>query len=197
MTTMSPAMDAALADFVATVFGAVEIVLPGYTIRLLTGAGIISFDGKTFTGSDATFGVIDSVDNLTDGTADASPTILLTLNPATDAAATELASASMQGSQVTVWLGVVDQVTGLVVGEPLQIFLGQLDIAILKSGKNSRTLELQIASATERFFFNDDGCRLSDTFHQYLWPGETGLASVTGVLHEIYWGSAPVSGVTR
>jgi hypothetical protein len=197
MTAMSPAMDTALAGVTATVFGAVEIVLPDATIRLLTGAGVIAFDGKTFTGSDPTYGVIMAVDNLTDGVGDEAPSILLTLAPASDAAAADLASAAMQGSQVTIWLGVVDPSNGLVIGEPLMIFLGMLDVATLKGGANTRTLDLEITSALDFFFFNDDGCRLSDTFHQYLWPGETGLASVTGILHQIYWGSAPTSGVTR
>ncbi len=54
----------------------------------------------------------------------------------------------------------------------------------------------EITSDDELFFFTDDGIRLSDTFHQYLWPGETGLFDVTGILRQIYWGTSPQSGVT-
>lgn len=197
MTAMSPAMDAALAGFNATVFGAVEIVLPTATLRLLTGQGVIVFDGKTFTGIDATYGVLDSVDNLTDGTGDEAPSMLLRLAPASDAAEAALASASMQGSPVSIWLGVVDPSNGLVIAEPLLIFLGVLDVPTLKSGKTQRLLEFEITSAFEQFFFNDDGARLSDTFHQYLFPGETGLSQATGILQQIYWGGSPQSGVTK
>lgn len=197
MTTMSPAMDAALAGMSPTVFGAVEIVLPTATIRLLTGAGVIVFDGKTFTGEDATYGTLYAIESLTDGGGDEAPAVQLTLAPASDAAAAVLASASMQGSPVTFWLGVVDPSNGLVIGEPLMIFLGVLDVPTLKAGRNTRLLEVEVTSVFEDFFFTDDGARLSDTFHQYLWPGETGLASVTSTMHQIYWGSSPASGVTR
>lgn len=190
-------MDTALAGMIATIFGAVEIILPSHTIRLLTGSGVVTFDSKTFAGSDATYGSLYSIENLTDGTGDEAPSVLLSLAPASNAAAADLASAAMQGSQVTFWLGCVDPSTGLVIGEPLMIFLGALDVATLKASANSRLLEMEITSAFEWFFFNDDGARLSDTFHKYLFPGETGLAEVTGVLHQIYWGSSPASGVSR
>jgi len=197
MTGMDPALANALAETNPTIFGAIEIVLPAHTLRLLTGSGVVSFDGKTFTGQDATFGVLDSIGNLTDGTGDEAPALQITLAPASDAAAADLSSASMQGAQVSIWLGAVDPSTGLVIGEPLLIFLGQLDTATLKVSANSRLLDLEITSAFEWFFFNDDGARLSDSFHKWLWPGETGLSQVTGVQHQIYWGTSPASGVTR
>ena len=42
----------------------------------------------------------------------------------------------------------------------------------------------------------NDGARLYDQFHQYLWPGETGLAQCLAVLRQIYWGASPPSGVS-
>lgn len=197
MTAMSPAMDAALAGITATIFGAIEIVLPTATIRLLTGSGFVTFDGKTFTGADATFGSIYSIENLTDGTGDEAPAVQLTLAPASNAAAVDLASAAMQGSPVSFWLGALDPQSGLVIGEPLLIFLGVLDVPTIKAGKNSRLLDLEITSVFETFFFTDDGARLSDTFHKFLWPGETGLQGATATTRQIYWGSSPASGVTR
>lgn len=197
MSQLSPALDNALAGQNPTTFGAAEIVLPTHTIRILDGSGVITFDSKTFTGSDPTYGSLDSVSEFTDGTGDEAPAITLTLAPAGDAAAADLASADMQGSQVSIWLGAVDPTTGLVIGEPYLVFLGVLDTATLKAGANSRLLDLEITSAFEWFFFNDDGVRLSDTFHRYLWPNEDGLSQVTGVAHQIYWGVSPASGVSR
>lgn len=197
MSALDPALDAALAGVNPTIFGAIEMVLPDHTLRLLDGAGAIAFDGKTFIGADPTYGVLYAVEAFSDGTGDDAPSLEITLAPASDAAAADLSSAAMQGSQVSVWMGAVDPVTGLVIGEPYLIFLGSLDTVTLRSGANTRLLEVAISSAFEWFFFNDDGARLSDTFHQYLWPGETGLSQVTGVAHQIYWGTAPASGVTR
>lgn len=195
MTSMSPALDQALAGFTPTIFGAVEIVLPHHSIRLLTGSGVIVFGGKTFTGADATYGVLHSVEDLTDGTGDEAPGITLSLAPASDAAAADLAAPEHQGAPVSIWLGAVEPSNGLVIGEPLLVFLGALDVSVLKSGDHSRLLELEVTSAFEDFFFNDDGARLSDTFHQYAWPGERGLSFVTGVDQQIYWGTNSVSGV--
>lgn len=198
MTAMHPALDAALAGTNPTVFGAVEIMLNGgRIIRLLTGSGLVAFAGKTFTGRDATFGVLHSIENLDDGIGDEAPAINLTLVPASDAAAAVLASASMQGSQVSIWLGAVEPSNGLVIGDPLLIFLGVLDIPTLKAGANSRLLEFEVTSAFEVLFLNDDGARLNDRFHGYVWPGESGLAGVTAVTQQIYWGGSPASGVTR
>jgi len=196
MSLLSPALDTALSGWTPTIFGAVEIVLPNHTLRLLTGSGVISFSGKTFTGEDATYGVIESIDPLTDGGGDEAPSLVLTLIPKSDAAAADLASAQMQGSQVSFWLGAVDPATGLVIGDPLLIFLGVLDVPKLKAGANSRLLDLEITSVFEQFFFNDDGARLNDTFHQYVWPGEAGFAFATGVTHQVYWGTDSPAGVT-
>lgn len=197
MSAMSPAMDAALAGLNPTIFGAIEIVLPDHAIRLLSGSGIINFGGNSFTGRDATYGTLISIDALDDGIGDDAPTITITLAPASDAASADLASAAHQGAQVSIWLGVVDPATGLVIGDPLLIFLGALDTATIESSSVGRFLEFEVTSAFEWFFFNDDGARLSDTFHRYLWPNEAGLSQVTGILHQIYWGSKPPTGVSR
>jgi hypothetical protein len=188
MSQFTPAMETALAAPIATVFGAVEILLPSYALRLLDQAGTVSFGGHTFSGLDATFGAIDSLDVISDGTGDEAPEVSLTLIPSGDAASGSLASATMQGSQVSIWIGAVDPVSGLVIPDPLLVFLGELDVPVLTSSDAGRTLEFSIVSAFEKFFADDEGARLSDAFHQSIWPGETGLAGVTGVDKQVYWG---------
>jgi hypothetical protein len=197
MSEFTPEMEAALAAPTATVFGAVEILLPGYAIRLLDGAGQVTFGGHVFTGIDPTFGAIQSMDVINDGTGDEAPAVSLTLIPSGDAAAATLASATMQGSQVSLWIGAVDAVSGLVIPDPMLVFLGALDVPVITSSSEGRTLEFSVVSAFEKFFADDEGVRLSDTFHQSIWPGETGLAGVTGVDKKIYWGvQAPASSIS-
>lgn len=196
MSAMDPALEAALQGPNPVVFGAIEIVLSAHTVRVLTGSGVVTFDGKRFTGADATYGTILSVEDLTDGIGDQAPALKVTMVPASTAAATDLASAGMQGAPVSIWLGVVDPASGAVIGEPLLMFLGMLDVPVLKTSRNSYLLELQITSVFEAFFQTDDGTALSDQFHQFLWPGETGLAHVTGIIQHFYWGSSAASGVT-
>jgi hypothetical protein len=197
MSAFTSQMETALAAPVATVFGAVEILLPGYAIRLLDGAGQVTFGGHSFTGFDPTFGAIESMDVISDGTGDEAPAISLTLIPSGDAAAGTLAAASMQGSQVSLWIGAVDAVSGLVIPDPMLVFLGAIDVPVLTSSSEGRTLELSVVSAFEKFFADDEGVRLSDTLHRSIWPGETGLAGVTGVDKKVYWGvETPISSVS-
>lgn len=186
---MTPQLDAALADFAPTIFGAVEILLPGYALRLIQGSGRLSFGGNTFIGRDPTYGVIDSVDVIADGTGDEAPEVTLTLLPASDAAAATLASANMQGSQVSIWLGAINPATGIVIPDPLLVFLGALDVPTLKASEHRRELEYRIVSVFEHFFTDDEGARLSDTFHRSIWPGEFGLSFVTGVEEMVVWGA--------
>lgn len=197
MTAMDPALDAALAGFNPTIFGAVEIALPNHMLRLLDTSCVITFDGKTFAGTDATYGSINAIGEFRDGRGDEAPNVQLRLAPASDAASADISSPADQGSKTSIWLGVVDPQSGQVIGEPLLFYLGLLDTTMLRSVNNSRLLDLEITSAFELCFFNDDGVRLSDTFHRSVHPGETGLSQVTGIEHQNYWGTSPQSGVTR
>ncbi|KAK0359076.1 hypothetical protein LTR94_032741, partial [Friedmanniomyces endolithicus] len=100
MSQLTPALDARLRTDAPIIFGAVAIDLPGYTINLLDGAGVLSFGGRTFAGQDDVFGTISEVEDLTDGTGDSAPAFSLTLLPASDAAAATLAGPQMQGAPV-------------------------------------------------------------------------------------------------
>jgi hypothetical protein len=188
MSQFTPQMETALSAPIVSIFGAIEILLPSYTLRLLDGAGVLSFGGRTFVGLDPTFGSIDSIEEISDGGGDDAPAVTLTLNPSSDAAAGVLAAPDMQGSQVSMWIGAFDAATGGVVPDPLLVFLGSVEVPTIKSASDGRQIEFEIVSAFEQFFFDDEGARLSDTFHQSLFPGETGLAGVTGVDKQIYWG---------
>lgn len=196
MSALTPQMDAALAQAAPTWFGAVRIDLPGHTLRLLDGAGFAAFDGATYQGRDPIYGVLAAIDEISDGTGDAAPAIELTLHPASDAAAADLASAEMQGAPVSIFVGVIDRATGQVVPSPELLFVGELDVPTLRSTRNGRSLDLEVVSTFERFFADDEGARLADGFHRSVWPGEAGLAFVTGVEKTVYWGvDAPPSAV--
>lgn len=196
MTQMSPGLDAALAAPHAIVFVAVEIVLPDATMRLIFGSGLVAFDGKTFAGEDATYGSLMTLSDVEDGIGDQAPACTLTIAPRTDTAAIALSTADKQGSPVTMWLGALDPVSGLVVDEPYHFFAGSIDVPTLKGEPGSFTVELEITSEFEQFFLNDDGARLSPAYHQYCWPGENGMKFVLNVTRQIYWGSSPTSGVS-
>ena len=199
MTAFSAANDQALAQPVAMIVGVCKIVLPTTTLRLID-SSVVAKDpttGEMYSGSDATFGSLYELGDFTDGTGSQAPGFTLTFAPASDAAAIALSSPTMQGSPVSLSLGILVPQTGLFVDAPELILAGSIDYSTLKGDANSRLLDLEITADTERFFMSNDGVRLSDAFHRYLYPGEDGLSQVTGILHQIWWGLAPLTGVTK
>lgn len=200
MSELTTELEAAIAADRALIFGAVEINFPDDDLRLLDGSAEVPLFGETFRGRDPTFGTIAAIEPLKDGGGEQAPVVKLTLLPPSDAAAATLASASMQGSRVRMWMGVLDRATGLPVPDPYLAFDGEIDVPTIKWTMRGREVEYRIVSVFERFFELEEGIRLSDAWHQDVWPGELGLAFVTGVAEQVPWGmeAAGASGsVTR
>ena len=185
---LDPTMAAALASDRILLFGAVEINLPGYDLCLLDGSGTVVMNGKTFVGRDATYGVLDAIKGLDDQTADkASEVTLGLIAPSTSALAT-LLDPQVQGSTVTISIGVLDYNAGTVIGNPYVAFIGQLDVPTITWDNNDRRIEYRITSYFERLFVLEEGRRLSTAFHQMVWPGELGLDHCVDVEQIIAWG---------
>lgn len=189
MTQMSPTLDAALRTDAPLVFGAVSIGLPHYTVRLLDGAGTVTFGGATYVGCDDMYGVLSAIDDLTDGLGDSAPALSITLLPASDTASALLAAPDMQGAPVTISLGALNAQTGQVI-DTLLIFAGELDVPTIHSSEEGRRLEYEVVSVFERLFEDDESARLSPGFHRSIFAGEAGLDFVTGVTEPVYWGVA-------
>jgi len=189
MSGHSPGLAAALKQSQVLVFNAIEIVLPSYTLRLLDGSGYVDFDGKTFRGFDETYGTLQSIEAFADGSDEQTPSLKVFFLPPTNTAAATLASVEAQGSPVNIWFGAIDPESGIVIDEPEHWFAGELDVPTLTVGSVGRILEYEVASVWERFFADDEGARLTDAYHQYLWPGERGLEFHTEVQVQLPWGS--------
>lgn len=187
MTSLSAGLDAELAKSSVLDFHAVEILLPGYALRLIDGAGFVDFGGHRFTGRDATYGTLGEIQSYQDGGDGRSPRLILTLNPPTTTSAAVLANPAAQRSQVSLWYGALNPLTGLPVDVPSLEFLGALDLPILKVGL-TRTLELEVASALDALMPRDDGVRLNNSFHTSIWPGERGFEYVSDVQRQLPWG---------
>ncbi len=197
MAELTLAMQTALAAPVVRIFGAVEINLPGYDLRLIDGpAAFKAAPWNAFRGRDPVYGTLTAIDSLTDGIGDEAPKVSITLTPASGVAAGQLSAASLQGSPTRMWLGVVDVATGMVVPDPYLLFDGVLDVPTLNWGR-TRTVDYEIASVFERFFDLEEGIRLSDSWHQSVWPGELGLAFVTGVAETVPWGTDNLGSVVK
>ncbi|MED5546133.1 MAG: hypothetical protein VYD90_12860 [Pseudomonadota bacterium] len=196
MTVLSPALDAELANDRVTLFTAIKLTVGEDTIRLLDGSMDLEIAGEAFGGEDPVYGVWESVDAFEDGTGDEAPGLMFTLGPADDGAALALSSPDMQGEAVQLYFGVMNETTGAVIGDPLLLFDGEVDMPKHEFGKEMLQVSLECVGGMERLFFEDEGIKLAPTFHQQVWPDEDGFNHVTGIQDNIYWGTnKPTSAV--
>lgn len=181
-------MAAALGGRQVLIAGLLRIALPGYTIRLCDGPAAIVFNAETYTGMDALYGTIGDMEAISEAVGDTIPGLDMTLIPTTLANAVALTAPANQGAAVRVWLAAVDAVTGIVVPDPELLFAGEIDTAVLELARDGQRVSLGIASVWERLFEPDEGARLSDSFHQSIYPGELGLGNMTGTPISRLWG---------
>lgn len=164
-----------------------KIVFPDATVRLTNG-GFLRWGDEMFTAKHATFGVIDSVDGLSEGVEAEVPGLRMTMIPATGATPAQLSRPGYQRSPATFWLAEYDVDAGTLIGEPDVQFEGQVDQTILRFGRDRRELEIAIVAAGERLFEGNIGNSLSAGFHKAVWPGETGHDQATGLGSTVAWG---------
>lgn len=203
MTQLHPALDTALAGHGATVFGALKITLPGATLRLVDGSAEIDLvePGGPFTyrGKDPALGSWSAMEQFEDGAGDTAPGMTIRMLPASDEAAAELSDPLVQGSAVVVSIAARSELTGAVIGEPYPLLVGEIDVPVHRLGAGVLAVEYECVGGMERLFFNDEGIRLSQSFHEQVWPGELGFSHVTGITENDYWGvkgrtPSPMSG---
>jgi hypothetical protein len=190
-------LKSALSQQSVLLFGAIKIELPGYTLRLLDGAGTVVINGETYTGEDPNFGTLDVISDLSEEIGDGAPEITVTINPPTVSAVAVLSASNMQGAVAHLMAGAIDRTSGLVIGTPETLFLGEVDVpTIAIDDRGARTLEYSIVSGNERLFEVEEGQRASNGWHQSIWPGELGLEFMTGTDVNLYWGAKPAAGST-
>ncbi|WP_029625106.1 hypothetical protein [Sphingomonas sp. PAMC 26605] len=194
---LTPQMGAALRAGVSPIAPLIEAILPGHTLHHLVGSGEAMWGERKFTGRDPKFGVLLAAGDLKDGVGDEAPDWELTFGPPDEASAADLVSATAQGGIVNGWVGVIDRETGLILPDPIQVFAGTLDVPKLQVGKGTLSAVWRCVSALEAFHDQEVGARLSDAFHQMIWPGETGCANMSGIAKVSNWGvEKPPSGVS-
>jgi hypothetical protein len=185
---LDPAMNVALKGAAPLVCLLIQLELQGYTIRSIDGTGQVVFNGETFAGDDPFYGVLEGVEPITEEIGTEAPRVRITYLPRSLAALADLTLPSNQGSPVSIWFGVVNPVTGLLIGTPELLFVGELDTADVDASETSTAITFDIASAWERLFEQSEGQRLNNSFHQSIYPGERGFEFVSLVQREEPWG---------
>lgn len=192
---MDPTLKNALAQPAILLFGALKIELPDYTLRLVDGSASVIITGETYVGQDPTFGTIVSLSELSEEIGDSAPEVTVTLFPTDLASTAVLANPTMQGSVARLMVGALDPISGIAIGVPETIFLGEIDVPKVQVDQNGmRTVELTIVSVFERLFEVEEGQRATNGWHQSIWPGELGLEFMTGTDVNLYWGAKPPQG---
>lgn len=184
---MDSALKTALQSPNPTTCTLVEIELPEATLRLTNG-GFVIWGSNAFISADAAYGSLDSVDTVSDGTEAQTSAARVVLLPYEDAALATLAHPDAQRSPIRIWQGAVNQSTGALIGEPEPLFIGILDYVTVSVSEDSR--EAIIEAITEASLQTETNAerRLNHAFHQSCWPGELGLAYVTGIeRRKVYW----------
>lgn len=164
----------------------VTVTLPSYTIRWTLERGFVKWAGQTYKARDAVYGVLDDISEIVDGIDDDASPVQITIIPPDLTSLAALASADAQGGWVTIHLACKNPNTGLMVGEPYQLHLGELDQPRLRPGK-SRKLEYDIITGEARGLQPNEEQRQTDAFHQFVWPGERGNEYATDGTKRVYW----------
>jgi len=169
-----------------TTFIAVSIALPGGTVRLLSG-GQVTFDGNLYSAWDGTYGSLLEVATVSDGSDGQATRLEITLAPPAVSAMTTLSAPAAQGSLVQVWLGAVNEATGVSIGTPDLLFRGELDRPRLAIGGNAFAIIIECGTEEGRLLERNEERTLCDAFHQSIWPGEKGLEYAVRLPRKIYW----------
>lgn len=173
--------------------GLLKIEFPTRTVRLCDG-GYFVWGGETYLASDAVFGTIGSIEELSEGVGDEVPALELVLNPPLETPPSSLVQPGFQNSRVRLWLAQYNPVTGGIAGTPQLLFDGQVDQSTLAIGRGRRDLQISVVSKLERLFQRNIGNSLNATFHKSVWVGETGEDNATGLVRSVAWGVESPSG---
>lgn len=190
---MESTLKAAWRQDAATLWHAVEIVYPDFTLRLCD-AGFIEIGGNLFEAEHATYGTLGQVEAFRDGGQDVAGSARITLQPPSGAAMRALTDRAAQMSPVTIYAGAFDPATGLIVGTPERPFVGYLDTGSESIGAGGWAVTLECITGEDRALDAGEGLRMSDPVHQSIWPGEKGFEFVTGVAEPVWWGVKPPAG---
>jgi hypothetical protein len=185
---LDASLDAALKGAAPLVCLLVRVDLPEHTIRVVDGAGEVVFDSAVWRGEDSIYGVLDSIDTLSEQVGTEAPMVRLTFLPADLAALANLTDPTNQGSEVHVWLGAVDPASGAIIGAPELLFFGVLDAADAEVSTERTVIMLDVASAWERLFETNEGQRLNNAFIQSIYPGALGASYVISIQRDLPWG---------
>lgn len=196
--TIDATLNTALNQQEVTLFTAVQIALPTYTINLIDTAGFVTFPvngvSTTFTGSDPVFGLLSSVGVSGSQMGAETPRCSIILLPPTVEAVGYLSQPEVQMSRVRCYEGAVNPATGAVIGQPTQFWSGIIDVPMAMHDQTARSIELDTVSVLAQFLQKNEGLRLNTAWHQHHFPTATGLRFNVAATETPVWGTEGIYG---
>lgn len=135
------------------------------------------------------YGFVTGVGLIKDGMVQSALAPDLDLSPATGNGLIALDAA--HGSLWRLWHGLVDPEGGGVIGEPVQWDMALLNRPRLTQDARRQALRFTSFREDQLILAEEDSPRLTDAFHQRVWPGELGLSQVINVNREVYVRASP------
>ena len=192
-------MDGAIGQPFVRFFHAVKFQLPVGDLNLIDCSAFVEFSingsNVIFNALDSTYGTISSVSQISESIATEAPSFKVILLPPTPTGVAAISDPTFQGSKVYVWMGILDEATGSVIGSPELIWYGRLDTVKTSDIGQIRSCEVNIVSGFDRLFISSEGNRLNDRAHKAVWPGEDCLAFNIEALSAPLWGAEGAAAV--
>lgn len=176
-------------DAVITFAGFMKIDFPGGAVRLCDG-GILDYASERYEAQHAVFGTIAEADEIEASFGDSAEDGTLTLAPNPDAALADWWRADLADCRVRVWTGEVDA-DGVTVSSATQAADLLVDtVERVQQERGGELLRFELIGRGDKLFLKNEGNVVSDTYHQYVWPGELGCANCTDLVGYRAWGAA-------
>jgi len=161
-----------------------EMVFPTGTVNIWTGQGSITWDSKTWTGTEKLIG-ISSISERTDGSVQG---LQITVSGVDSDLISDAAEDEFQGSKVGVWIAFLTS-NGAVVEDPFKLFSGHLDTAEIKDNGKQASITI---NAENRLIdqLRPIQYRYTDQDQQKLYPGDKGFEFISTIQdRQIVWRS--------
>ena len=168
--------------------GLMKIELPNRDVLLCDG-GFVYWNGETYRDNDPVFGSIQALVPIRDEVANKAPDGQLILLPPSTSLGSELSSQSYQDSRIRIWIADIDEMSGQIIGNPIQQADLMIDTMVTSVVEGARSVTINFGSYAERFFLRNRANTLSRRFHRKRYPDEFGLDNANGVTIEVPFGT--------
>lgn len=181
---LTVAVDAAVAAPAARVALFAEFAFDSGAVRLWSGIGQVTWDGKDWQGA-GTLGAISLIEETTELRATG---VTFTLSGVPSSLLAVALGEHYQGRACALWLAFLDA-AWTVIADPIQVFAGRMDTAELTEGGARATIRIAAENRLVDLERGGEALTYTPEDQKRLFPGDRGLDYVPALQEKIiYWG---------